>query len=742
MEQEQRGEDIRPRSVSFGEEVPDEETEPLLRPTQNPPIRASSQMLPQACRVRDMRHEPTIYSFMLFQPELSRMSRGHYWTPPVVLAFILLILNVTMQLALSWIAGAHITWQHNFFTDTLLNFGTTFTGGTPEALAGDWLTQQFSEAKAAIFGKEISDDTCCNAAECSEMGLVCCDRTGANPHRPNRPILAKIGSIPGISVDHRKSRSEDSQDISPAPAPAAAPSAAPAASSFLAFTKPGGGGKKGRDGDDGGPVLTKSGAVCHHRNGTLDCSPDSFAFIESWSDLDRDGDGLWTLEEARADEANLGCKLGMSVEEIFRSVSRGVVKDAKDTAGNSYAVPFVPFSLEQRHAIPKTYFEWWRGLVAFCIVADGARCGELVQKGIFDGVIGAPDPKSHRGGVVDMDTAIDYCQRLLSSGGICEQTLPGTYMMYRSKLMDKCGDATYQLGERLTNPHDERDAMHTIKVTYLNEKVYRTCSGGVYTFFLSLVLFLWYTNLAGEAYSCVCLLDFLVNFPRASAGAGEQALIRPIKKLIRRTRKFGPTASLGLSNSSLFTPKSDAGEESASDEDKGYKPASRVESLTPEHQCTCWIMLAMRLWLLVWMFRVGATYLLYTKTYEDLLLNSVALGFIFDLPAFLYNFLVNGSIKAAIDEAKTIPYRTSLPDPESWKHAFINKSVWGISVIPLMVFIQVLYNRHSNILPSAEALLCACHQEGENCLATHVLQKWWWDNYWEKFGIVQSSPFG
>jgi len=68
-----------------------------------------------------LEHKESVYSFMLFQPPLSRRRTGHYWTAEVMLAFALLVLNVTLQVGLTLIAGKNIVSSAVQFKDTLFS---------------------------------------------------------------------------------------------------------------------------------------------------------------------------------------------------------------------------------------------------------------------------------------------------------------------------------------------------------------------------------------------------------------------------------------------------------------------------------------------------------------------------------------------------------------------------------------------------------------------------------------------
>jgi hypothetical protein len=525
---------------------------------------------------------------------------------------------------------------------------------------------------------------------------------------------------------------------------------------FLELKKP----KKKAEDDDGetpsGPIVS---SVCQLEseggNETFVCTPLSYEFVGAWNDLDANGDGIWTLEEARVDEANLGCRLGLPVEEAFRSTCRGVQRDTEDTSSKPpYIAHYIPVSLSERRAVPKAFFDWWKGLAVICVVHDVARCGELIKRGLFDGAIGA-DERFTKGGVHDLDTAMDYCQRLLRPGGICEKTLPGAYMMYRSRVTEKCGHATFSTGERYTNPYDDRDVMQTIGVTYATYSQYQIASLPEFKFFLGLILLLWYVNLLGELKAVIELADFIMSFPTNT----ENPLLT--ESMRKRSSSMFSTLSLGnaLQEKRLFQDgvartKGEfielLGEEEglqqwerAVVEGSKRRPTAIFDISSPDdqhivfdisrpHQVTCSIMLGTRVFILLYMFHVGSNFLLTNHKYDDLLLNAVALAFIFELPEFLYSFLVSDDLKEALKDAQTDYYPTKLPTSQSYWSIALSQSLWGIVIIPVVVFAVVVFNNRVTTMPGLRALQCICFQEGDHCEVAHRFTRTWWDQYWQE----------
>merc|ERR1719223_1036828 len=81
---------------------------------------------------------------------------------------------------------------------------------------------------------------------------------------------------------------------------------------------------KGGGGDQGGDVA----ALCQNLgSGKYSCATPSLRYTARWDELDADSDGVWSWAEAVQDPANLGCRLGISQEDMFRSACRALEMD-------------------------------------------------------------------------------------------------------------------------------------------------------------------------------------------------------------------------------------------------------------------------------------------------------------------------------------------------------------------------------------------------------------------------------
>jgi hypothetical protein len=665
-------------------------------------------------------HHDSVYSLMVFAPPLSRLDVGHYWSLRVLMSCSLFIIALVCQLGLTLIAGAYIQDRSASFKKDLLKISDNAdaTGSVTITPAHRVITEVKEYVKDSVardyyffekwlreyVAKDDVKNKCCDGAECSALQIHCCDRSDV-----------KVGSA----------RMERNTSMLLVMNP-------------LKETEPR---YRGRTWNE----------MCRQQgDGMISCMPPSYLFIDAWDDLDSNGDGTWTLEEARTDQANLGCRFGISADEIFRSVCSGIQKDASDTADNSYTIPLVPTEIELYQSIPKGYFDWWTSMVVICSSTDVHRCSSLIGAGIFDGALHiSRDYGFSRGGIADLDTALDFCQRMLTKDGICEKALPSSYLLHRSHSAASCGTASFSVDKRYFNPYNERDAMIIQGVEYAQYAEYQTSATFEFQFFLALILLVWYMSLLFELKQIFALADFTINF---RVNSHSPTLTPRMQDWIRNhcTGKLEIIAKLWL-------PRREYEEDAPSDEVSSchaqsvhWKPASGtfgshwhslenilvIGSHSLAHRNLCFIMVAVRLFLLCYMADVGTSFMIYQRDYSELLMNAVALTFIFKLPELLYVLLVPDFMQERLHGATCTPFRTSLPRSGFCK--FMHSSmVWGLIFMPLFTTTVVFYNLQCNTKPFLEALECACYQQGSSCLEAQRFEKAWWDDFWQS-----SIPLG
>jgi len=144
-------------------------------------------------------------------------------------------------------------------------------------------------------------------------------------------------------------------------------------------------------------------------------------------------------------------------------------------------------------------------------------------------------------------------------------------------------------------------------------------------------------------------------------------------------------------------------------------------------------MLMVRGILVAYMAYVGTLFLLMNHTYLDLLLNAVALAFVFDIDDFLYAQLVSEETKEELDEVNPIRFHSS--QPNWW---ILRKQVFGLLIVPIAAFIIVYLNEKYRQQPILEALRCMCEHEGEHCKDATSFDRHWWTRYWKETALLIS----
>lgn len=141
-------------------------------------------------------------------------------------------------------------------------------------------------------------------------------------------------------------------------------------------------------------------------------------------------------------------------------------------------------------------------------------------------------------------------------------------------------------------------------------------------------------------------------------------------------------------------------------------------------------MVIVRALLLCYMAAAGVAFLITTYVYTDLLMNAVALAFVFELPEFLFAVLVGQAQQQECRNVQPLLHRTSLPDDQGVRGMLKSNNFWGLVLIPLLIFCIVHWNKVVNTGPIMEALDCACFGEGPRCSVGGKLSQHWWDSYW------------
>jgi len=610
----------------------------------------------------------SIYRFAIVYPELYRIKHRTYYSCDVCVAILLLAMTGIFQAYIVQIAGGHILTQSlNQYRLSVQTFSAKESEG---GLIDGWkmlVGQSPPEWVKPIVGQDLAPQECCHAVSCS-ANIRCCD--------------------PDLNVKNREWSNETR-------------------------IKP-----------------QHLSAVCYKDRDGLDCGPPSFQLVGRWNELDVDGDGLWSHEEALADRANLGCRLQLSQMELLTTVSLGITQDSAIKRELDLPTKTVPHEVKSMQAVPHEFFELWEGIAVICAVVDPARCGSLVNDGVFDGTLGLPAAAAWK-----LVNAIEYCGKLLMPGGVCDRTLPVTYALQRQSLANQCGQGFYSAGPLYVNPYNERDSLRAVQVSYAKVTDFRLVHTLTFRAFMTIMLVLWLVTLNKELESVFTMTHFCMNYPSSE----DQDALSPLR--IPRSDMSWHVLRSKMQDKWQWIRDWRAGELHL-DGDSAFfgKQRITISDISPVHRVTCWCVWVLRLVNLFYMLAVGIVYATCTHSYVDLLMNTVALAFVFELPELFYLWLVPEQIKDTLNRVELAPFDDVVAESVSTK--FFNVSlhgaasrarfVQGLALIPLICVSIVQANDVWQTLPMLEVLRCACEQSGPECAVGKYLQREWWNAYWNR----------
>lgn len=436
--------------------------------------------------------------------------------------------------------------------------------------------------------------------------------------------------------------------------------------------------------------------LCRREKGRLDCAPNSVKFVQEWKLLDTDGDGIWTIEEAKADTAKLREKHhGVSPETIFNNLISGLrtTRTFMERKGGNNTFYLTP-DVDNNRAIPKAYFNYWAGDAMMCSFFDSNSCEGVAKDGVFAEALRPGRVSAGAKGIESLDSAIEYCYRLLSTpGGFCETLLPIEFKSNREQRWARCGESSLGEGGTYTNPYNPDQKVHTLRAAYSNLTALQRATSRLFLFFMCLIIVLWFLALIDEWSDLLKYGEFLCVYPGIAPGAlGGQVI---------------------------------EGEE---DTDGHIGTAYRITGLSKTHRALLVVIYLVRILVAVMLLTLGTRFLLVQTSYIDLVLNSLALTFILEIDTVLYLLLEKDTV-ADVHGVKKIRFRTRLPI-EGVRGYVLKRECWGLFLIPIMSVGLVLYFNSRDKLPVQEALTCACIQEGGNCLDAVANQATWWKDYW------------
>lgn len=420
------------------------------------------------------------------------------------------------------------------------------------------------------------------------------------------------------------------------------------------------------------------GALCILDGGNYSCAPPSIQLTGRWSELDIDGDGIWTLKEVEEKREQLRCKYGVNPVDVFNVI----INMLKERENLIWLHPLV----KSGKAVHLPYFTYAMGDLVMCNYRSKDMCGNLLEAGFFDAAL--KHGTAPRVGKT-AETALKYCQDLLRDGGTCERLLPSTYSVWKIESENECGDPSY---EKFVFRHPRTDMRKSLlTVDYSAREEYELAQDSTFILFKGSLIFLWMLAMLVEYREVFKIMTLCLRFPAADMFGDDAVLV----------------------------------EQDPSDpEDVRY----RIQGLEQWHRRAMIALCLLRTIVTTGLMLVGVSYLIKTNDYADLLMNGVALLFIAQISEVLYSQVLREEIKDQTADIKPMKVAMYGWDWLNRQPALLD--VLSVGVVAILVWYIMKWQLTTIVVPVHDALQCTCTTSGSKCVEAQKFDYGFWSKYW------------
>jgi len=421
-----------------------------------------------------------------------------------------------------------------------------------------------------------------------------------------------------------------------------------------------------------------------------DCSPLALTLLEldshahaSWSSqsssselsmLDSNGDGFWTLDEAEALKQHMENATGRLADmpsifgEIAALARQGDVESRQDT-GQS------PFLLSTRNytAIPMAWVQAEQRWLGLCAITMPDLCGNLE----FHDALKARMP-----GIAQANR-VAKCEDFVTNR--CPQVFGERFKLYSTRAGDICQEPRYFF------PRTERVRIARYKMADRFSNPDKGILQSRYFFFLLAMLVLWELVMTKELRLICRMWRVLLFMPTETNG--EQATIEKLTHDVEETEC-----------DHMF----------------------RINAIPTLHsRLAIWVVVVPRALLGIGTLLVGCQFLINADSFTELLLNSVALGFLVEVDEMLFNAVVSNVNQRIVQHCEPLRVGTE----HMWEghsglknlyYACRSHSMASIMVVLLCLSCWLPYSAFKGSrgkFDQGSALECLCQAVGNDCLA-------------------------
>lgn len=417
-------------------------------------------------------------------------------------------------------------------------------------------------------------------------------------------------------------------------------------------------------------------SLCRLEDNNITCAPPSVQLMSRWSELDLNGDGVWTREEVLFARDDLKCKYVVDPVEVFDVVVRTVL--------NREGIIWVHPDLRAGKAITEAYFTYAKGDIIMCGYRNNDMCGNLFERGVFDAAL-EYNTVPRVGNTID--SARKYCYDLLRPGGFCDITLPSTYSVWKVESVQECKKSKFYKFE-YEHP-GTGNAKSLLKVDYGARDDAEGTMKELFLIFLFIILSLWVMAMVYEMKQIVLVSTWIAKFPSTTdLKEGEPAVSGP-------------------------------------DEDDNYE----IHAIKPSHRMTVAVITVIRFIMLLVLLVVGLCLLLKSQSYTDLIMDAVSLVFIVEIAHILFEQVLRPSVREQVLNLKPMKIDPAGMEWLNSRPALIDL-IW---LVVVFVAVAIIMSCHYKFLvtPLFEALECTCIGEGTRCRETNLFNQEFWHNYWK-----------
>lgn len=444
-----------------------------------------------------------------------------------------------------------------------------------------------------------------------------------------------------------------------------------------------------------GPVdgCNDGGSLCTLENKTFTCAPPSVQLTGRWTELDTNGDGIWTYDEVQAAREELKCKYVVDPVEVFNVFVKFLLAREK--------IIWIHPDLRAGKAIHKAYFTYAAGDIIMCGYRNEKMCPNLLKRGVFHAPL--KYGTAPRVGTT-IDTALKYCYNLLKPGGMCEMSLPSTYSVWKIAGDEQCGAKSYSkfVYEHPSGDVDTKKSL--LAVDYEARESFEMSKSTTFKLYKCIIIFLWCLTMAFHLKECLIAITWLVRFPDA-ADFGSDAVI--------------------VSNQDEI----DKAKEDCVQEEDWPEPSYKIQGITTMHRGAMAVLTFFRTFMTAVLTWVGVSYLLKSTDYIGLLMDAVALVFIVEIAQILYSQVLRPDIREQCESIEDMRVPMFGIDYLNRRPALTDAVQLGGIIV---VVIVIIYFHYENLVdPLYESLECTCLSRGKTCREAQRFSYEFWYDYWK-----------